>query len=152
MQNNFNNNNQYQNMRNNNMNYNNNNNNNNIPRNNDISNNRSKGENKPKELLPRKDKTEYETVYKGNNPNMINIALNASSGLKIMITTTVDTTIAELFKIYVKKVGLPESVINNEIVFLFDGEKLEANNRQIGYLFKDGAKILVIDVQGIIGG
>jgi hypothetical protein len=149
---NFNNGNNFNNNYNNNMNYNNNNvGNNRINFNNN--NTTTYTNNKFKILLPREDKTEYETNIKNNNNNIINIALKASSGLQIIIATSVNTTIEELLKIYVKKIQLPESVINNDIVFLFDGEKLEAHSKvEVGNMFTNGAIITVIDVGGIIGG
>ena len=149
---------------NNNMNYNNKNNfNNNMNHNNNnVGNNRLNfsddnitiaSNKKFKVLLPREDKTEYETNIKNNNNNMINIALKATSGLKINVATSVNTTIEELLKIYVKKVQLPESVINDDIVFLFDGKRLEADSQiEVGNMFINGAIITVIDVGGIIGG
>ena len=82
----------------------------------------------------------------------MNIAINATSGYKVMITASVNTTIEELLKIYVHKISLPESVINNEIVFLFDGQKLDHKSKEeIGSVFKDAAIIIVVDIGEIIG-
>ncbi len=111
-----------------------------------------KKQKKLKELLPREDKMEYERSIKGNNEKLMNIAINATSGYKVMITASVDTTIEELLKIYVHKIKLPERVINNEIVFLFDGQKLDHTSQQeIGTAFKDAAIIIVVDIGEIIG-
>ena len=148
---------------NNNMNFNNNQNNNqNYNQNNNQNNNQNisdsiremnrKKQKKLKELLPREDKMEYERSIKGNNEKLMNIAINATSGYKVMITASVDTTIEELLKIYVHKIKLPERVINNEIVFLFDGQKLDHTSQQeIGTAFKDTAIIIVVDIGEIIG-
>ena len=148
---------------NNNMNFNNNQNNNqNYNQNNNQNNNQNisdsiremnrKKQKKLKELLPREDKMEYERSIKGNNEKLMNIAINATSGYKVMITASVDTTIEELLKIYVHKIKLPERVINNEIVFLFDGQKLDHTSQQeIGTAFKNTAIIIVVDIGEIIG-
>ena len=62
-------------------------------------------------------------------------------------------TFKELFIQYVKKVGIPESVIGTKIVFLFNAEKLDVNSQEpIGKTFKFfNADITVLDQGNIIG-
>ena len=106
-----------------------------------------------KELLPREDKVIEENVpnYKGGRN--INIILQASTGLRVMISTSEYTTIEELLKIYVNRVNLPEFVINEQIVFIFNGEKLVSTPYvTVRQMFTEGATIIVADVGGIIGG
>ena len=118
-----------------------------------FNNNMSQSSGKLKELLPREDKVIEENVpnYKGGRN--INIVLQASTGLRVMISTSEYTTIEELLKIYVKRVNLPEFVINEQIVFIFNGEKLVSTPYvTVGQMFTEGATIIVADVGGIIGG
>ena len=114
---------------------------------------RSNSENKLKEYLPRDDKTLY---YSSKNINMgdniINIALNASTGLKVIIPISINSTLEELFKKYAEKVSIPINVLGNKIVFLFSGGKIDPFSKEkIGDHFKNGAIITVFDQGGIIG-
>ena len=106
-----------------------------------------------KELLPREDKTIYDSPNKRNNSqDIINIALNASTGLKVIIPISITATLEDLFKRYAEKVNLPENALGTKIVFLFSGGKIDPfSKEQIGTHFKNGAIITVFDQGGIIG-
>ena len=164
--NNFNNTNNFNNSNNNNFNNSNNNNFNNINNNNNFNNNNNnnnfnnngqinpnpKHYTKLPELLPREDKTIYEKKIPPNTKNVINIALNASSGLKVIIPISEDSSIEELLQRYAAKVGLPESVLGTKIIFLFNGGKLDVHSKErLSNHFKNSAVITVFDQGGIIG-
>ena len=135
---------------------------------------------KDKETIPRVKKTVYvnENELQGNSGNnfsgfsmnqnqnsfmkqygmssstdIINVTLTATSGLKVVIPAQKSMSLSQLFKIYVKKVGVPESVIGTKIVFLFNAEKLDHNSQQpITNFFKAfNANITVLDQANIIG-
>ena len=118
-----------------------------------FNNNMPKNSGQLKELLPREDRVIQENVPNFKGGRNINIVLQASTGLRVMISTSEYTTIEELLKIYVKRGNLPEFVINEQIVFIFNGEQLISTpNETVGNKFTDGAEIIVADVGGIIGG
>ena len=132
---------------------------------------------KDKETIPRVKKTVYvnENELQGNSGNnfsgfsmnqkqnsfmkmssstdIINVTLTATSGLKVVIPAQKSMSLSQLFKIYVKKVGVPEAVIGTKIVFLFNAEKLDHNSQQpITNFFKAfNANITVLDQANIIG-
>jgi hypothetical protein len=88
-----------------------------------------------------------------SSTDIINVTLTATSGLKVVIPAQKSMSLSQLFKIYVKKVGVPESVIGTKIVFLFNAEKLDHNAQQpITNFFKAfNANITVLDQANIIG-
>ena len=106
-----------------------------------------------KEYLPREDKTIYDSSKNIKmDKNFINIALNASTGLKVIIPISTSSTLEELFKRYSQKVNIPQSALGTKIVFLFGGGKIDPFSReQIGDHFKNGSIITVFDQGGIIG-
>lgn len=116
----------------------------------------------PKEVIPRiietrevdqKEITKNFGKTAGMGVNIINITLTATSGLKVVIPAPNNMTFKELFIQYVKKVGIPESVIGTKIVFLFNAEKLDVNSQEpINKSFKHfTADITVLDQGNIIG-
>ena len=120
----------------------------------------------PQETIPRVKKTLYvnENEFQNNQNNfmkfgmssstdIVNVTLTATSGLKVVIPAQKSMPLCQLFKNYVKKVGVPESVIGTKIVFLFNAEKLDANSTQpISNFFKSfNANITVLDQANIIG-
>ena len=125
----------------------------------------------PKETIPRMNKTIYADNVKGSgnnninnfsmmkqfgmggNNDVINVTLTATSGLKVVIPAPKTMSLCQLFKNYVQKVGVPESVIGTKIVFLFNAEKLDFNSQEpISKFFKNfQANITVLDQANIIG-
>ena len=120
----------------------------------------------PQETIPRLKKTLYvnENEFQNNQNNfmkfgmssstdIVNVTLTATSGLKVVKKKKKSMPLCQLFKNYVKKVGVPESVIGTKIVFLFNAEKLDANSTQpISNFFKSfNANITVLDQANIIG-
>ena len=70
-----------------------------------------------------------------------------------MITISKCKTIKDLFKLYVRRIGISESLIGKEIIFIFNAETLTLNdNRLINDLFpKDACTITVVDQNNVIG-
>ena len=135
-------------------------------------------ENKPKEIIPREEKTLYlkPNELKGSNipPQMaqmanqnlnpfqafagmgndiINVTLNATTGFKVVIPAPKTMTFEDLFINFANKAGVPVSTIGEQIVFLYNAEKLDAKSKQpISSLFKSfNANVTVLDQGGIIG-
>ena len=106
--------------------------------------------NKIKEMLPRDKPPETMTI--GGGPNIINVTMNASTGYKVVINASADTSIEELLKMYTRKIGLAENVIGKDIMFLYNGAQLDTKSKQsIGSMFRNTAVITVYDLNGIIG-
>ena len=145
--NNFNNNN-FNNFSHNNI-YNNNfNNNMNLNRNNNIS--------KDKEPEPSIKRTNESMEFsdessKGDKLRIINF--HVSSGLKVMITISINKTIEELFKFFAKKIGVSESLLGKEIYFIFNAITLESNDTRLisQVFFKDLCVVTVVDRKNVIG-
>ena len=106
----------------------------------------------PKDLIPRSNKTLKADNYKNFNSNeKINIIIQASSGMHVILPSPKYITIAELFKNYLKKINLPETVLDKDITFIFEANVLNPFDQTlIGTKFRDNSLILVIDVQNII--
>ena len=80
-----------------------------------------------------------------------NISFDATSGLKVILKVTKETTYKELILKYVNKIGLEESVINKDIIFLFNGGKMDVNSEDNIAKLPDFSAITVIDQKNIIG-
>ena len=103
-----------------------------------------------KELLPRDNKTN--TFVAASGPNIINIAFNASTGNKLIITDNGSDTVEQLLIKYVDKLGLAHDVIGNAIMFLYNGSQIDTKSQEtIANTFQNGASITVYDLNGIIG-
>jgi hypothetical protein len=101
-------------------------------------------------MLPRDKPPETMTI--GGGPNIINVTMNASTGYKVVINASAETSIEELLKMYTRKIGLAENVIGKDIMFLYNGAQLDTKSKQsIGSMFRNTAVITVYDLNGIIG-
>ena len=86
--------------------------------------------------------------------NLRNINMIASSGLKVVIKINKNKTISDLFRAYIKRVGVGEIILEKKlIVFLFNAQTIEPNDqRKIEEVFpKDMMTITVIDQNNVIG-
>lgn len=130
---------------------------------------------KPKEIMPRKEETLYVKpnelqgknippqmlnqnfnqfqAFAGMGGDIINVTLNATTGFKVVIPAPKTMTFEELFITFANKAGVPTSTIGEQIVFLYNAEKLDAKSKQpISSMFKSfNANITVLDQGGIIG-
>jgi hypothetical protein len=108
------------------------------------------GENQ--EYLPRGNYVNGDiNVAKGED--MMNITFDASTGVKTIVCVKKTTQFKDIFKEYVKKLGLFENVIGKQIVFLFNGKKLDENSEDTPKSLKlqNMASITVFDVGNVIG-
>jgi len=102
------------------------------------------------EILPRGKPDE--TISMGKGQNIINVTMKASTGHKVIIAANADTTIKNLLKMYIKRIGLSLDVIGKDIMFLYNCVQLDYNSQQsIGSMLGNTANIIVYDKNGIIG-
>ena len=106
----------------------------------------------PNEIIPRSFAYKKADFYEGiNKKEKINIVIQASSGMTITLPSPPYITIAQLFKNYIKKINLPDSVLGKDITFIYEANVLYPfDNRKLFEKFKDNSLILVIDTQNII--
>ena len=106
----------------------------------------------PKDLIPRTDKFRKADFYKGiNQKEKLNIVIQASTGMTVLLPSPPYISIAQLFKNYVKKIGLPETVLEKSITFIFEANVVNPSYPSpISSKFKDKSLIIVIDSQNII--
>ena len=123
---------------------------NNNTNNNDNDTNTS-GQRQPKETIPRSDKVIQDNGNFSPNEIVKNVSFDASSGLRVVIKAGVSTTIKDLILKYVNKIGLGENVIDKEIIFLFNGAKIDTKSTDNIGRFPDFASVTVIDQNNIIG-
>ena len=105
-------------------------------KNNNNNNNNYKRNNINKEKPPeeRYQRSEKQIIVNDENSignELININLYASSGLKVMITISKCKTIKDLFKLYVRRIEISESLIGKEIIFIFNAETLSLNDNRL---------------------
>ena len=107
----------------------------------------------PKELLPRNDKVMKDNTLVSNNGNqpIVNIAFDASTGSKVIISAPKNTTIKDLIKQYIKKINISENHIGKDIIFLFNGEKMNPHSEKTLQDFPFFAVITVFDQNNVIG-
>ena len=106
-----------------------------------------------KEIIPRPDvfqPNEDNTDFSQDVP-IKNLVVEASTGLKLMIKAPVNTTIKDFLKMYVKKIGLNESIIDKGIVFLFAGKRMDSQSMQTIQSFQEFAIITAFDQNNVIG-
>ena len=104
--------------------------------------------------IPRSEETIYDTHDKfAPDADIRTIEFEASTGLKVVINVdTKITTIKDLIKRYIKKIGINESLIGNGILFLMHGKKLDHNSQNLVATFPNNPKINVLDQNYVIGG
>ena len=120
--------------------------------NNNINSNNNNGP-PSKEVLPRPNN--FNPIPDNSNfaasSNMKNILFEASTGLKVMIKADINTTIKELLKMYIERIGLNESFIDKDIVFLFTGEKMDSKSEEKITKIPNMGVITVFDQNNVIG-
>ena len=106
----------------------------------------------PKELIPRGNVFKKADYYKGlKYSDKINIVIQASSGMSVSLPSPPNISIAQLIQNYLKKINLPQDVLNKDITFIFEANVLNPFDlNPIFTKFKDNSLILVIDTQNII--
>ena len=71
-----------------------------------------------------------ETMNLGSGGLIINITMTASTGHKVVIQASADSTIEELLLKYVQKMGLSPDSVGRDIMFLFNGAKLDPHSKE----------------------
>ena len=89
----------------------------------------------------------------GLNNDVINVNLTSGTGFKIIIPAPKSMTFEDLFINFANKANFPTSAIGEQVVFLYNAEKLDPKSKNpISSLFKSAiANITVLDQGGIIG-
>ena len=101
-------------------------------------------------VLPRNKITE--TLNMRDKKFITNNIFHANTGHKVIIKVSSDTTIEELLKMYVKKIGLSIESVEKDIMFFFNGAKLDPKSKEkIGLALFDFNNILVSDFKNNIG-
>ena len=113
-------------------------------------------QNEPKGVIERGDKFIQFTdnLGKTNNNIMANIHLIASSGLKVLLNVPKDITMKELFRLYVKKLGISPKHLGKDIIFIYNAEAIDINEqKKFSQLVKGSTTmtITVIDQNNVIG-
>ena len=83
---------------------------------------------------------------------MVNVAFAASSGQKISIATSPDTTIAQLLRMYLKRVNRPESDVGKNLSFFHWLEVIDFNSQKKIKEYSKLNQIEVIYLSEITGG
>ena len=118
---------------------------------NNFTNNQNNGNNthEMKSILPREIKNERMNFFP--DENMKNIKFDASTGIKVIVTVSKYATIEQAIKEFVKKLGLGENVIDNDLIFLLNGGKMDAHSQDPVITLPDLASITVFDQNNVIG-
>ena len=107
----------------------------------------------PAELIQRGDKTKMVEAYPGlQKSNRLNVVMHASSGLRLVMSTPPETPIRVHIRKYLEKLGLGEGVLEKDLVFLINANKLDVNSLARMDTICQGFQtvILVIDVKNVI--
>lgn len=95
---------------------------------------------------------EYENSFNLNDNSKLNIIFKNSSGISFQFLVDKNMTVCELLKLFVKNVNLEEDVIDKEIFFIFNAQKIGLNNSEkIEKFFCNDRIIIVLDSNNIIG-
>ena len=108
--------------------------------------------NKLPELIPRSDQVLYANREKENLPNYINVIFKATSGLNVIVTVDKTASMYDMFKLYMKRLGLPEKHLSGNLQFLHAGVRLNPfDNIPVYSVFKTNQSIVVYDQRNIVG-
>ena len=102
-----------------------------------------------KSVLPREIKNERMNFFP--DENMKNIKFDASTGIKVIVNVSKYATIEQAIKEFVKKLGLGENVIDNDLIFLLNGSKMDAHSQDPVTTLPEFASITVFDQNNVIG-
>ena len=107
---------------------------------------------KIKDILPRGNISMIDKNFTSNNNKNINININfrASTGLNVLISAPRKTTIKELIKMYLERIGLKEE-LKNLLLFTFDNESIDTNSEETIEKFKNLSIIIVTEIGNVIG-
>ena len=101
-------------------------------------------------ILPRDNITE--TLKVGSGEFNTTFTMITNSGHKVVIKASSDTTFEELFKMYMKKIGLPLESIGKDVFFFINGAKIDPKTKEsIDSMNLNFAQILVSDFKSNLG-
>ena len=106
-----------------------------------------------KGVLPRGNTDDDNSVLPPSG-DTINVKFDASTGVKKIIRADKKkTTLKQLLKMYMDKIGLPDTMIGKQIVFLYCGEKVEVESKKTleEYHIRNMSSITVFDQGNVIG-
>ena len=112
-------------------------------------------QNEKKSNLPIDYKTKtIRDAFPGISGNKLNIVFENNSNIRTIIETPINVKIKDLLLEYLKSFGLDSNVINKEILFLYNGKKINPKIEESvsNYGLVDCSKIIVIDSNVSIGG
>ena len=118
-------------------------------------NNVNNNNNQNQEPQPKIQRGERTLEYKEKNvsqSNIINVTFHASSGLRVVMSVSRNTTMKKLFSLFAQKIGISESLLGTEIIFLFNAETLNVHEEVlISDKLPNLCNITVIDQNNVIG-
>ena len=107
----------------------------------------------PTELIQRGNKTKIVEAYPGlQKSDRLNVVMIASSGLRLVMSTPPETPIRVHIRKYLEKLGLGEGVLEKDLVFLINANKIDINSSDRMDTICQGFQtvITVIDVKNVI--
>ena len=115
-------------------------------------------------VLPRinqiNNSNDYIDDFPGHIGQRINITFETGTGIKKNIATPLDVTVGELLSKFTKRVGVSESLIQNKLFFVINGETIDKNKqkKKVEEFFTYSSnflnsqfKIIVLDASNVIG-
>jgi hypothetical protein len=107
----------------------------------------------PQGYIRRSEETVYDTSKNfAVDADVRVIVFEASTGLKVVMNVDgKTTTIKDLIKRYINKIGISETLIGNGILFLMNGKKMDHNSENLVSTFPNTPKITVFDQNNVIG-
>ena len=102
-------------------------------------------------ILPRI-RNKIELDYFKNDKNKINVCFMMPYGEKIIMSNPPYISKKELLKNFIRKIGLTEEVLNQSIIFVYNGEMVDINDDSPFSNFELFPTILVIEIGGANGG
>jgi hypothetical protein len=119
-------------------------------------NNRNEGDNTGlREILPRGDNMlKFENEYPGEeSENLRNVIFKTSSGFKVTIVVPYYETVSNLLRLFVKKLGIGENSLENDIFFIFDATYVKPDDQRAIYELTQSniPTITVIDSGNVLG-
>ena len=108
---------------------------------------------KDKGVLPRGENNDDDNYVLPATGDTINVKFDASTGVKKIIRADIKTTLKELLKMYMSKIGLPDTLIGKQVVFLYCGEKIDVESTKTleEFHIRNMSSITVFDQGNVIG-
>ena len=107
-----------------------------------------------KEVIPRSNNYKNFICFPEKNTKRINIRFSCSTGLCVNCTTPEDITIKDLILCFARFLGLRETILGKDIIFIYNACKINVNDEEniIQYGLSNDSTITVLDQNNIYGG